>query len=132
MCGTAIPQGEILCGNCGGIVSEGDSGADRIIGNPDRGKISVDLGAFEGNAADLFAKIKGCWLDLEMRSAQRLFSGQLDNRALPVSNLELYGPRESLARLTDELASAGADSSIIEFHSMPYDEIYKLRDIEGN
>ena len=132
MCGTEILQGENVCGNCGGIVSEDDSGTDRNIGNPDWGRISVDLGAFRGDAADLFAKIRGCWLGLEAHSAQRLFSGQLDNHALPEPTLELYGPRESFARLVDELAAAGAEPSIIEFHSMPYDEIYKLRDIEGN
>ena len=131
MCGTAILQGENVCGNCGGIVSNEDSGTGRIIGNPDWGKICIDLGSFRGDTVDLFAKIKGCWLGLETRSAQRLFSGQLDNRALPVSNLELYGPRESFAWLVDELAAAGAETSFLEFHSMPYDEIYKMRDIEG-
>ena len=131
MCGTAIPQGKNVCGKCGGIVSGEDSGPDRIIGNPDWGRISIDMGAFHGELAHLFVRIKICWAELEERSAQRLFSGQLSNLALPPSRLELYGPRESFARLVDELTAAGVDPSSIEFHSMPHEEIYKLRDRSG-
>ena len=131
MCGATIPQGENICGNCGGIFSEDDSGTDRIIANPDWGRISIDLESIRGDITDLFAKIKDCWLELELRSAQRLFSGQLVNREVLVSDIDLYGPRESFARLADVLKVAGEEPSIIEFHSLPYDEIYKLRDIEG-
>lgn len=130
MCGTAIPQGQNVCGNCGGMVSDDDSGADRIIGNPDWGRISIDLGSCRGDVTVLFAKIQECWRELENRSAQGLFSGQLDSRELPISDLELYGPRESYARLVDELATAAAEPSIVNFHSMPFDEIYKLRDMK--
>lgn len=131
MCGTSIPPGVDLCRNCGGIISAEGFGTDRVIGNPDWGRISVDFKFYRGDAADLFAKIKACWLGLETRSAQRLFCGQLDKRVIPVSNLELYGPRESFARLGDELAASGVEPSILRFDSMPYDEIYKLREIQG-
>lgn len=128
MCGAVIPQGVNVCESCGGIISEEDSGADRIIGNPDWGKISIDLGSYQGDASKLVAKIKIFWIGLESRSAQRLFGGQMDNPRLLGSTIELYGPRESFIALMRELNVAGLDPLPIEFCLMSYDEIYRVRD----
>lgn len=128
MCGANIPDGVNACMNCGGIISEEDFGVDRLIGNPDWGKIVINLTSYDGNLFEILAKIRNYWLVLENGSAQKLFDGQLNQLNASATILELYGPRESFVSLASLLAEEGISKSSIDFNSMPYEEIYKLRD----
>lgn len=127
MCGAEIPTEDNICPKCGGIVSD-DAEENRIIGNPDWGRINIYLNLFPCDMVDLFDKIKLHWKYLEGKSAQRLFSGQLDKNFGSESTIALYGPRESFISLSKMLISLGVNESLLDFNAMSYDEIYQLRD----